>query len=358
MLEQPTDKTRLDTIEGQLERVTNAIKQLKHILDMAQEGINTQELQEIGMEMAVKATNSQGGYLHFFNENENVIDLATWSKSVMNICETEAVMHYPIEMAGIWADCARKRKPVIHNDYQSIPDSVKGGLPEGHFALYRHMSVPVFDHGKLVAIVGVGNKKAPYDETDVAQLEVLMSCLWSVLQQGKAREILARYSYEDGITGIANRRKFNEVIESEWSRLRRKGDTLNMIMIDIDFFKAYNDLYGHVQGDICLQSVARTLQKSFRRTGELVTRYGGEEFAVIVPSATFEDVMESAKIAHQTINDLAIPHKGSSINTHLTVSMGVASMVPQDDNFQRLIKVADKNLYEAKSAGRNCIIGK
>ncbi len=358
MPEQSAYRAHIDTIEEQLQRVTNGIQLLKQLLALAQEGVSTAVLQKEGMEMAVQATNSEGGYLHFFNENESVIDLATWSKQVMKTCETEAVMHYPIEMAGIWADCARERRPVIHNDYQSIPDAVKGGLPEGHFTLYRHMSIPVFDHGKLVAIVGVGNKKAPYDDTDVSQLEVLMSCLWSVLQQGKAKEVLARYSYEDGITGIANRRKFNEVIESEWSRVRRKGESLNLIMVDIDCFKGYNDLYGHVQGDICLQKIAQSLQKSFRRTGELVTRYGGEEFAIIVPSASLTEVMESAQIALQAINDEHIPHDSSCVCKHVTVSMGVANLIPQDDNFKELIELSDANLYEAKTSGRNRIVGR
>ncbi|MES9870469.1 MAG: diguanylate cyclase [Sedimenticola sp.] len=351
------NKSHIFAIE-ELARVTRAIQQLKQLLELAQEGLSTEQLQKAGMEMAVRVTNSEGGYLHFFDENEKVIDLATWSEDVMKVCEAEATMHYPLELAGRWADCVRTRKPAVHNDYQSIPELEKGGLPEGHFTLHRHMSIPVFDHGKLVAIGGVGNKKEPYDATDIALMEVMMSCLWSVLQQGKARDILKRYSYEDGVTGIANRRKFNEVIKSEWSRLRRKGEQLSLIMVDIDFFKDYNDHYGHAEGDICLQKVAVTLQENFRRTGELVTRYGGEEFAIIVPYASLEEVMSSAKTAHNAIMNSAIPHPDSSIAEHVTVSMGIASLVPQDGSFQQLINEADANLYEAKSSGRNCIVAK
>ncbi|MES9958536.1 MAG: diguanylate cyclase, partial [Sedimenticola sp.] len=266
-------------------------------------------------------------------------------------------MHYPIEMAGIWADCARERRPVIHNDYQSIEDSEKGGLPEGHFTVVRHMSIPVFDHDKLVAIAGVGNKAKPYDEMDIIQMEVLTSCLWSVLQQHRARDILNRYSYEDGVTGIFNRRKFNEAIELEWLRLRRKGERLNLIMVDIDFFKNYNDHYGHAMGDACLNKVAALLQQNFRRTGELVTRYGGEEFAIIIPYASIDEVMTTAGTARQAIIDAAIPHKRSSVAGFITVSMGVAGTVPNERNFQQLINIADTNLYTAKSSGRNCIVG-
>lgn len=165
--------------------------------------------------MAVSVTRSGAGDLHFFDENENVINLAAWPKSVQDYCHTGTAIHYPLEYAGIWADSARELAAVGHNDYQSIPDSLKGGLPEGRFPIYRHMSVRVFDHDKLVAIVGVGNKEEPYDETNILQMELLMSCLWSVLQQRRAHEILQRYSFEEGVTGIANRRRFNELLEKE-----------------------------------------------------------------------------------------------------------------------------------------------
>ncbi|MES9968235.1 MAG: diguanylate cyclase, partial [Sedimenticola sp.] len=217
-------------------------------------------------------------------------------------------------------------------------------------------SVPVFDHDKLVAIAGVGNKAKPYDDMDIIQMEVLMSCLWSLLQQNRARDILRRYSYEDGVTGIFNRRKFNEAIEIEWSRLRRKGERLNLIMVDIDFFKNYNDHYGHIKGDECLNKVAAILQQNFRRTGELVTRYGGEEFAIIVPYISLAEVMTTAQTAHQCIIDAAIPHKHSSVAEFITVSMGIAGTVPQEDNFQQLIDIADTNLYTAKLSGRNRIV--
>ncbi|MES9958167.1 MAG: GAF domain-containing protein, partial [Sedimenticola sp.] len=106
--------------QEKLERSINTIHHLKRLLELAQEGVITEELQKAGIEMIVRATNSEGGYLHFYDERENAIDLATWSASVMKTCEADPVMHYPIEMAGIWADCARERRPVIHNDYQSI----------------------------------------------------------------------------------------------------------------------------------------------------------------------------------------------------------------------------------------------
>ena len=334
----------------------NLIRSIKKLLLMAKRGDSAQEIRDMGLEMVVAQTQSEGGYFHFFDERENVIDLVTWSQAVIQICDAEKTLHYPIEEAGIWADSARQRKTVVHNDYQAIPDEVKGGLPEGHFPLYRHMSVPVFDQDKLVAMIGVGNKEEAYLENDVEMAEILVDILWSVLLQRKAHEILEKYSFEDGLTGIANRRRFNEIILDEWNRARRNNCELALVMIDIDFFKRYNDTLGHSQGDICLIEVARALQKSFRRAGEVVARYGGEEFVVVIPNTTPEKAKQSAEFACRAIEAAGIPHPDSDISEYITVSIGVANALPKDDEYQKLIEVADKNLYTAKEKGRNQVV--
>lgn len=329
------------------------ILNMKAFLDLSQDEVDTDFLRDTGLEMVVACTESQGGYLHFFDEQEQVIDLAAWSSSVKKICDAQAAIHYPIEEAGIWADCARQRKTVVHNAYQDIPDEDKGGLPEGHFPLYRHMSCPVFDRGKLVCIIGVGNKESDYTKLDVEVTEILSSIIWIIFQQRKAREVLEKYSFEDPLTGIGNRRRFDEVMAAEWNRLRRIKKPLALIMFDIDFFKKYNDSVGHSAGDACLTRVAKALQKAFRRTGELVIRFGGEEFIAIVPYCSAQDAAKHAELARKSIEDLALPHPNSPIAKYVTVSVGVASMIPNAKPFEELIKLADKQLYQAKSAGRN-----
>lgn len=337
-----------------LVRVLRFQSALRQVLILSQEKAVTEEdLREVALERLVEITDSDGGYLHFFNENGQTIDLAKWSSNVHKVCDVNEAMHYPLEHAGIWADCIRQRKPIFHNDYQGMPEETKQGLPEGHFELLRHMSFPVFENGKIVAVGGVGNKAEPYDQVDLDQAELFMSSLWAILRHKQAQEVLQHYAYEDGLTGLTNRRKFLEILEFEWNRGRRSGLPLSMLFVDIDFFKEYNDHYGHHQGDVLLQEVSMGLQKCHRRAGEVVARWGGDEFVVILPNMTREDAVESAENTRSAINGLNLGHAASKIGDTLTVSVGVASVTPDESDVMRLVDLADGALYQAKTAGRN-----
>lgn len=166
--------------------------------------------------------------------------------------------------------------------------------------------------------------------------------------------ILKAMSYTDGLTGIANRRHFDERIEEEHARARRSKTPLSLLLVDIDFFKPYNDLYGHVQGDQCLREVAMTLQSSLRRPADLAARYGGEEFAIILPDTPFEGARHLAETARVALEARRFPHEGSSVAPYVSVSIGLATCSPDDTlGVQQLIEHADVGLYEAKKAGRN-----
>ncbi|MET0012248.1 MAG: PAS domain S-box protein [Sedimenticola sp.] len=139
------------------------------------------ELIEHAVEESVRLTQSEGAYLHFFHPDSNEIELYTWSRDVLRICKTVEDKHYPLEMAGIWADCLRYRKPVIHNDYPAMKR--KKGLPEGHFPVHRHMSVPILDGDDIVGITGVGNKREPYTEQDAQTLSLYINTMWRMLKE-------------------------------------------------------------------------------------------------------------------------------------------------------------------------------
>jgi PAS domain S-box-containing protein len=145
------------------------------------------EIIDFALEQAVRLTNSKIGYLHFVHEDQINLELFTWSREVLKECTAVKSGVYPIEKAGVWVDCIRTGKPVIHNDYQNLPD--KRGYPEGHIHLIRHMSVPVFDGDRIVAIAGVGNKEEGlYDDSDVRQLELFMGEMWNILKQKRIEE--------------------------------------------------------------------------------------------------------------------------------------------------------------------------
>ena len=166
--------------------------------------------------------------------------------------------------------------------------------------------------------------------------------------------VLKTMSYTDGLTGIANRRHFDERLAEECARARRAHVSVSLFIIDIDFFKPYNDSYGHLQGDECLRDVALTLAGVLQRPGDLVARYGGEEFAAILPATDHEGALRMAEGMREAVEARALEHKGSSIAPYVTVSIGVATRMPNgSDDETLLIRATDLGLYEAKRAGRN-----
>lgn len=168
---------------------------------------------------------------------------------------------------------------------------------------------------------------------------------------------LERLSFKDGLTGVSNRRHFEMTLEREWAQAQRDRKPLSLIMLDIDFFKQYNDRYGHIEGDDCLRSVARLLDGAATRPRDLLARFGGEEFMLLLPETDAEPAAAIAAHCRHLIADAAIPHEGSTVATMLTVSVGVGTIVPgQNEQPLTFIAAIDRALYQAKRQGRNGIV--
>lgn len=170
----------------------------------------------------------------------------------------------------------------------------------------------------------------------------------------KANRELQRLSVLDDLTQVANRRRFDEALNDEWQRLSRDREPLSLIFCDIDYFKLYNDTYGHQAGDDCLRAVADTISANCQRPGDFVARYGGEEFIVILPNTEAEGAVHLAEDIREEIGRLKIPHMRSQVSRYITLSLGVSCVFPcADITPESLIGAADKALYEAKNQGRN-----
>lgn len=171
-----------------------------------------------------------------------------------------------------------------------------------------------------------------------------------------ANVLLQELSRSDPLTGLANRRHFDEIKEVEFRRALRLGQPLTVLMCDVDFFKRYNDHYGHAQGDLCLKVVADTLKRVFARAGEVVARLGGEEFVVLLPGVDAESALRSAVRLQQRLAERELPHEASAVSPYVTLSIGLAGFDPETvDQFDQLLRRADEALYRAKTQGRNCI---
>jgi len=169
----------------------------------------------------------------------------------------------------------------------------------------------------------------------------------------RANAELRRLSASDGLTGIANRRYFDEAIGREWRRARRLSASVALIMCDVDYFKLYNDTYGHQAGDDCLRRVAATLQKFMERATDVAARYGGEEFAIVLPETNIGGALFIAEKIRHGIHDLNLTHDASPLGK-ITISMGIAATIPGVDNpYDDLIQAADRALYQAKHEGRD-----
>ena len=177
----------------------------------------------------------------------------------------------------------------------------------------------------------------------------------NLLRFVRQRKLLETLAGRDGLTEIPNRRSFDQALSQEIGRCERSGQPFSLALIDIDYFKQYNDRYGHARGDEALKLVASTLAASLRRPADLVARYGGEEFALILPDADLDGGMELAEALRRAVEVLTIRHEDSSIAQHLTISIGGITTTDGNSTPNELITAADLQLYEAKRLGRNRI---
>ncbi|MDC0191087.1 diguanylate cyclase [Rhodospirillales bacterium] len=176
------------------------------------------------------------------------------------------------------------------------------------------------------------------------------------LFQKRDRDQLKLMSSIDALTEVANRRRFDEFLHLEWRRAIRSKYPISLLMIDIDYFKSYNDTYGHQKGDECLRAVAGEIKHHLRRPSDMVARYGGEEFSVILPETPSYSASSLAKRIWSGIGNLNIEHTGSARVGHLTISIGAATTIPDENqSISQFIEISDKNLYKSKSEGRNRI---
>lgn len=211
-------------------------------------------------------------------------------------------------------------------------------MPQVKKRLYLAVDAgPIFDEeGNLLAVV-----ETLRDQTE----------------QKLAQMALQSLAVKDGLTGLANRRSFDEKLEAEWLHNQREGTSMAVLLVDVDHFKLYNDTYGHQKGDSCLKAVAGAIDAQVFRPTDLAARYGGEEFAVIMPNTDLEGALHVAERIRTAVHALHLPHEASTTSDRVTLSVGAAALVPNDQRrVEDLVAAADGALYRAKHQGRNRVV--
>ena len=319
-----------------------------------------EELMQKALDEIDAITGSSIGFYHFVEEDQNMLSLQAWStRTRAEFCKAEgAGMHYPISEAGVWGDCVREKRPVIHNDYASLPH--RKGMPEGHAAVVRELVVPTTRGGQVVSVLGVGNKSSDYNERDVDLVSYIADVVWTIIERKQAEERirqlnnrLERLAMTDELTGLANRRSFFLQGEEEIQRIQRYPASLSLIMLDVDRFKNINDTYGHAVGDRALQHIANVLRLHIRET-DVVARLGGEEFGILLPCTQAADAVKLAERLRRAVETEGCEFQRQTI--HVTISMGVAEYRADMLNLDAVLRNADAAMYQAKSQGRNRVV--
>lgn len=236
--------------------------------------------------------------------------------------------------------------------------------------IYEDLSCPMVkrtvthnqDEGLWGMLVAYNNSKTrQWQDWEINFLQRLTTQVTIAIQQSqlccqlqKANRKLQQLAILDGLTGIANRRYFDLILDKEWQRLTREQQPFSLILCDIDYFKAYNDAYGHQKGDRCLQEIAQVLQQSTRRPADLAARYGGEEFGIILPNTDAQGALYIAQNIKEMLAEKQLIHSKSQVSEYVTCSMGIATQIPRlGQPSTTIIEKADTWLYKAKKAGRN-----
>jgi diguanylate cyclase (GGDEF)-like protein len=245
--------------------------------------------------------------------------------------------------------------------FYSLVSSVIIFVAYVHFSYHHsHMSIDMVHNSSLILLTTIiVSMIANYQMEKESRREYLLTVLQGIDSQklSEANKKLELLSISDSLTGLSNRRYFDETLQVEWKSAIRSQYGISMIFLDIDNFKAYNDTYGHPAGDTCLKSIGHVIRESIHRPRDLAARYGGEEFVVLLPRTAETHALRMAQIIQEKVKTLDIEHRQSDNGERVTVSMGVACLFPSSGSQpEDLLKRADLGMYEAKQNGRNRIV--
>ncbi|WP_296972013.1 HD domain-containing phosphohydrolase [Tepidanaerobacter sp. EBM-38] len=337
-----TQKRAEELLRQKLELNESLIKLLQY------EFKSIEELLDFALNEALTITKSKLGYIFLYDEESQEVTLHSWSDSVLRECQIKEKQMIPkLKEAGIWADVIKEKKSIIINDF-----NIKSSCPKGHVKLSKYLSIPIYDKGKIVAIVAVANKETDYIQDDISGLTLIFNNVWTLVMRKRNEELLIKekellkttlnsieyLSYHDQLTGLYNRRFFEE----ELRRLdTQRNLPISVIMADVNGLKLANDAFGHELGDKLLQKAADVLKMSCRKE-DIIARVGGDEFIILLPKTSEKDVkqiIERIIIASSNVKVGSIP---------LSMSCGWEAKKTVGDDINEVLKKAENLMYKRK----------
>lgn len=265
--------------------------------------------------------------------------LLGWTPESWATVEDWVTRMHPEDQAWVPNFCVSQSESGIDHeaDYQALHK-------DGHYVWIRDVVHVVRNaQGDVEALIGF-----MFDISERKKTEQELTALQKKLEE---------YSFKDGLTGIANRRMFDNVLDDAWYQALRNSQPLSVILLDIDHFKQYNDLHGHLEGDDCLKRIAALLEGTIKRSRDFVARFGGEEFVVILPETDAESAVKIGQRLQDQLFREQLPHAAPDASKWVTVSMGIGTLTPTRDDAPRdFLNLIDQRLYDAKKAGRNKIV--
>lgn len=306
---------------------------------------NRQEQLDYVLHEALKLTESQYGYIYLYDEEKCEFTLNSWTLGVMGDCDiVDKLTKYQLVDTGIWGEVVRQRKPIIVNDFQEF-NQLKKGYPQGHVELENFMTIPVLMDEKIVAVVGLGNKKGDYKDNDVYQLTLLMNGVWNAVERREVMENLKHKSFHDPLTDLYNRR----FVEEELIRLDTERNLpLSIIVGDVNGLKLTNDVFGHALGDELLKKIAKVL-KRVCRADEIIGRIGGDEFTILLPKTSYED-------AEKLIDRIRIELSKERVKfVQCSLSMGAWTKTDKYHLMGEVKEKAEERMYFMKSTEKKAV---
>lgn len=344
------------------ESFQDQIKAFRAILTTLHSRLNVEEVLEkiltnLGTVLSCKASN-----IHLLDvESTPQTYRIVHHRGYKDINKTEPAMGVaiPLENMPIYIEMIENGKPYIVSDTYNNPDWTV--FPETSW-IRSYASAPIRFDNKVIGFINIDSDIPKYytdKHAEILQLfadEISVTLYNAQLYESaqKANQELKKLANLDGLTKVANRRCFDDTLEKEINRLDRADSSLSLLLIDIDYFKKYNDYYGHIQGDSCLIDVVNIMQDCLQRSNDIICRYGGEEFAVILPNANKSEAFIVAEKIREAVICAKLEHKRSNVSNYVTCSFGITTVSSTDVvSPEIIINLADKALYKAKSSGRN-----